>query len=158
MSEVTAIINARPLVPVSTDPESPFILTPAMLLTQKTGNLPIPPEDFSKKDMLQCQWKRVQALAETFWNRWRKEYLGTLQSPRKWFHKRPNIKEGDIVLLKDKQVKRSEWPMGIIVKAVPSTDGLVRKVEVKTVQHGTTKIYHRPISEVVYLLSSDQAM
>ncbi|KAL1267084.1 hypothetical protein QQF64_002759 [Cirrhinus molitorella] len=55
MSEVTAIINARPLVPVSTDPEFPFILTPSMLLTQKAGNLPTPPEDFSKKDMLQCQ-------------------------------------------------------------------------------------------------------
>lgn len=69
MSEVTAIINARPLVPVSTDPEFPFILTPSMLLTQKPGNLTTPQEDFSKKDMLQSQWKRVQALAEMFWNR-----------------------------------------------------------------------------------------
>ncbi|XP_058644226.1 uncharacterized protein LOC131547576 isoform X2 [Onychostoma macrolepis] len=93
MSEVTAIINAQPLVPVSTDPEFPFIQTPSMLLTQKAGNLPTPPEDFSKKDMLQCQWKRVQALSETFWNMWRKDYLGTLQSRRKWFHKHRNIKE-----------------------------------------------------------------
>lgn len=35
MAEVTAIVNARPLVPVSSDPESPLILTPSMLLTQK---------------------------------------------------------------------------------------------------------------------------
>lgn len=35
MAEVTAIMNARPLVPISTDPDSPVILTPAMLLTQK---------------------------------------------------------------------------------------------------------------------------
>ncbi|XP_067282638.1 uncharacterized protein [Pseudorasbora parva] len=158
MSEVTAIINARPLVPVSTDPEFPFILTPSMLLTQKAGSVPTPQEGFSKKDMLQCQWKRVQTLAEAFWSRWRKEYLGTLQSRSKWFHKHRNIKEGDIVLLKDKQVKRNEWPMGIIVKSVPSADGMVRKVEVKTVQHGITRIYHRPISELVYLLSSDQAV
>ncbi|XP_061191763.1 uncharacterized protein LOC133200007 [Saccostrea echinata] len=36
MAEVCAIINSRPLVPISTDQDSPFILTPAMLLTQKT--------------------------------------------------------------------------------------------------------------------------
>ncbi|VDI78171.1 Hypothetical predicted protein [Mytilus galloprovincialis] len=34
MAEVSAIVNS--LVPVSTDPENPLILTPAMLLTQKT--------------------------------------------------------------------------------------------------------------------------
>ncbi len=31
MAEVTAIVNARPLVPVSSDPECPEILSPAML-------------------------------------------------------------------------------------------------------------------------------
>ena len=36
MAEISSIINARPLVPVSTDPESPFIMSPSVLLTQKT--------------------------------------------------------------------------------------------------------------------------
>lgn len=36
MAEVSAIINNRPLVSVSTDATTPFILTPATLLTQKT--------------------------------------------------------------------------------------------------------------------------
>ena len=44
MAEVTAVINARPLVPVFTNPDSPFILTPAMLLTLKVGS-PTPPGD-----------------------------------------------------------------------------------------------------------------
>ncbi|XP_062603438.1 uncharacterized protein LOC134265202 [Saccostrea cucullata] len=35
MAETTAIVNARPLVPLSTDPEAPCILSPAVLLTQK---------------------------------------------------------------------------------------------------------------------------
>ncbi len=38
MAEVMAIINARPLVPVSTDPDSPEILTPVLLLTQKRNS------------------------------------------------------------------------------------------------------------------------
>ncbi|XP_072891311.1 uncharacterized protein [Hemitrygon akajei] len=57
MAEVTAIMNARPLLPVSPDPENPFILSPSMLLTQKAGAAP-PPGDFSDKDLYTKQWRR----------------------------------------------------------------------------------------------------
>ncbi|KAK0145154.1 hypothetical protein N1851_015945 [Merluccius polli] len=43
MAEVAAVMNARPLILVSSDPELPLILTPAMLLTLKTGSTPPPP-------------------------------------------------------------------------------------------------------------------
>ncbi|XP_074469284.1 uncharacterized protein LOC141754250 [Sebastes fasciatus] len=155
MAEVSAIVNARPLIPVSTDPEAPLILTPAMLLTQKTGTSLCPVSEFSKRDLLKNQWKRVQALAETFWARWRQEYLSTLQSRQKWQSQKPNLKEGDIVLMKDSQTKRNQWPMGIIVKVIPSKDGLVRKVEVKVTRNQTVKIFSRPISEVVLLFSQE---
>ncbi|KAJ8369941.1 hypothetical protein SKAU_G00099690 [Synaphobranchus kaupii] len=94
MAEVTAIINARPLVPVSTDPDSPLILTPAMLLTQKVGAPPTPPGDFTDKDLLRSQWRRVQSLASKFWSRWKTEYLPTLQSRRKWNETRRNLQKG----------------------------------------------------------------
>ena len=51
MAEVAAIINGRPPVPVSTDPESPFILFTAMILIQKVGFTP-PHGDFTDKDLL----------------------------------------------------------------------------------------------------------
>ena len=78
MAEVVAIINARPLIPISSDPEAPLILTPATLLTQKVGVPALPPVDFTKGNLFQHQWKRVQFLAETFWAGWRKEFLTTL--------------------------------------------------------------------------------
>lgn len=56
MAEVTAIINARPFLPVSADPEQRFILSPSVLLTQKTG-VPPPPGDFSDKDLYTKQWR-----------------------------------------------------------------------------------------------------
>ncbi|XP_039610033.1 uncharacterized protein LOC120529882 [Polypterus senegalus] len=155
MAEIIAIINARPLVPVSTDPEHPNVLTPSMLLTQKIGTPFLSQSNFGTGEMLRNQWKRVQYLAEEFWNRWRTEYLSTLQTRQKWQNKRPDIKEGDVVLLKEKQVRRNEWPMGIIMKTAPSKDGLIRKVEIKMVQQGVTKILYRPISELVFLLSPD---
>lgn len=48
MAEVVAIMNRRPLVPVSKDPLDPFILTPSMLLTQKVGT-PLPSGDFRER-------------------------------------------------------------------------------------------------------------
>lgn len=60
MAEVTAIINNRPLVPVSMDADSPLILTPTMLPTQKSGTPP-PAGNFSEKD-INCQWRQVQSL------------------------------------------------------------------------------------------------
>lgn len=90
MAEVCAIMNARPL-PVSTDPENPLILTPSMLLTQRTGAPLSPPPDFGKAEIICHQWKLVQHLAETFWHKWQREYLSTLQSHAKWQDKRPHL-------------------------------------------------------------------
>ncbi|XP_055487755.1 uncharacterized protein LOC129695020 [Leucoraja erinacea] len=157
MAEVTAVINARPLIPVSSDPESPFILTPATLLTQKTGVPLPPPGDFGKGVLLKEEWKRVQSLAEVFWSRWRREYLVTLQTRRKWLDTRQNLKEGDIVLLKDKQARRNEWPMAIISKTFPSQDGKVRRVEIRISKDGGQKLYVRTITEVVLLLSPEDS-
>ena len=153
MAEVTAIMNSRPLLPVSTDPESPFILTPSMLLTMKTGSAATSPGNFEMGTLLKEQWKRVQSLADMFWSKWRREYLHTLQLRHKWQEKKNSLKEGDIVLLKDSQVKRNEWPMCIVTKTFPSQDGLVRKVEVTTSTAGNKKTFCRPVTELVLLLS-----
>lgn len=155
MAEVTAILNARPLIPVSTDPDNPYILTPAMILTQKMTPVTAPPGDFDYKDLHKKQWKQVQCLAESFWKRWRQEYLVTLQKRHKWTDDKPAIRVDDVVLMKDSQAKRNDWPMGLVVKTLPSKDNKVRKVEVKVVRQGTTKTYIRPITELVFLMSKD---
>lgn len=152
MAVVMAIINARPLVPISTDPDNPTVLTPAMLLTQKVDSVSAPRGDFSTTELHVKQWKQVQCLADTFWKRWRRDYLFTLQSRRKWDKTSPNVKVGDVVLLKDGQESRNNWPMGIVTNTLPSKDGNVRKVEVKVTKQGTVKVYARPVSDVIVLL------
>ena len=52
MAEVCAIVNNRPLVEVSNDPESPMLLTPSLLLTMKNVSDVNPFPSFSSKDML----------------------------------------------------------------------------------------------------------
>jgi len=134
---------------VSTDPDNPSVLTAAMILTQK-----MTPGDFDHKDLHKNQWKQVQCLTESFWKRWRQEYLVTLQKCHKWTDDKPTIQVDDVVLMKDTQAKRHNWPVGIVVKTLPSKDNKVCEVEVKVVRQGT-KTYIRPISELVFLMSTD---
>ena len=157
MAEVSAIVNARPIVPVSSDPDSPTLLSPSMLLTQKKDHVTQPLGDWDERDLYNAQWRQVQALANQFWVRWREEYLHTLQPRRKWHDDRQNIKQGDVVLLKDKNVLRNEWPVGIIEEAIPGRDGRVRKAVVRVLKEGKATTYTHPIIELVILLSSDDA-
>ena len=59
---------------------------------------------------------------------------------------------GDIVLLKDSDVSRQQWPMGRVVRVFPSEDGLVRSVELKV--PAATKLLKRPIQKIVLLVEA----
>lgn len=67
--------------------------------------------------------------------------MSSLQGRKKWTDAKPNVKIGDVVLLKDSQVQRNEWPLGLIVNTIPSKDSKVRKVEIKVNKQGTVKTF-----------------
>lgn len=148
MAEVTAIAHIS-----LNRSDQPVILTPAMLITQEVGTPLVPPGQFDDSKLLQSQWRQVQSLANTFWDHWKEEYITGLQGHRKWRTKRPNLQEGDVVLLKDTKVKRNDWPVGLVT--FPSEDGKVRKIEVKIVLRGEQRLFLRPVSEVILLASKD---
>ena len=149
MTEVTAIVNARPVLPVPSDPEMPEILTPATLLTQKSRALKSIPGNFSSTELYSKQWSQVQHLANMVWTHWHKEYLPTLQPRRKWQGETRNLKERDLVLLHCKESPRNHWPLARISEAYISTDSKVRKVDLVTAKDGSTKSYTRPVTEVI---------
>lgn len=59
------------------------------------------------------------------------------------------------MLLKDAQVKRNEWPVGVVVNAIPSKDSKVRKVDVRVGRQDTQRVYSRPVSEVILLVKRE---
>lgn len=67
IAEVVAIMNARPIAPVSSDPDMPTVLTPAMLLTQEVDSVSAPSGDLYLKDLYRSLWKQVQGLTDSFW-------------------------------------------------------------------------------------------
>ena len=65
------------------------------------------------------------------------------------------MKAGDLVLVKEKSSKRYSWPTAVIDEVIPSSDGLVRKVVIRTIQKTgdklRTAVFERPITELVLL-------
>lgn len=131
LAEAAAIVNNTPLCDTDPGPENPSPITPAQLLTGKINPNPPPLEKFSERDILQygkTRWRRVQHLADEFWRRWRLEYVATLQERQKWRLPKPNLKSGDVVLLREKNMPRNIWPLARVEAVRLSDDGRVRSV------------------------------
>ena len=167
MCEVTAIVNSRPLTTDNLfDPTSLEPLTPNHLLTAKSKIVLPPPGNFVREDMYvrRC-WRRVQYLANEFWNRWKKEFLKTLQVRQKWNRPRRDMKIGDVVIVSDENLPRCKWLLGRIAETYPDPDGHVRKVKIamadKTRDEKTGRRIHptsyleRPVQKVILLLESE---
>ena len=131
MVEAEAIVNSRPLtVENLNSPQCPEPLTPNHLLRMKSKVVLPPPGVFQREDQYsKKRWRRVQYLTNEFWNRWRKEYIQSLQVRQKWISNKRNMRVNDIVIVKDENSSRNTWKLGRIVKAEQSQDGQVRKVD-----------------------------
>lgn len=140
-SRIEAILNSRPLSQLSSDPSELEALTPGhFLIGAPLTSVPEP--DWSEVPMNRLsRWQLLQKITQAFWNRWRKEYLHTLQQRGKWITSSPNLNVGDLVLLNDGKIPSMHWPLGRIEECHPGPDQIVRVVTVKTAQ-GT---FRRPV-------------
>ena len=97
LTEVERVLNGRPLIANSDDPND---LQPAHFLMQRKV-ISLLPEVFDQTDMFRRKWRQVQFLADLFWKRWLKEYLPTIQNRGKLRKVLPNVKPNALVLLVD---------------------------------------------------------
>ena len=80
-----------------------------------------------------------------------------LQKRVKWAAPKRNFQLNDVVLIKDEDVARNEWPMGRVVSVERSdSDGLVRSVEVYSASSDST--LKRPIHKLVLLVGADEKL
>ena len=148
-AEAEVVVNSRPITYTdTTSADSSEPLSPIQLLTLKSRLVLPPPGEFQREDIYcKRRWRKVQFLADQFWTKWKNEYLCSLQERKFWTREQENLSVGDIVLMKDDNSARNEWPLGRIVDVYPSTDGLVRKVSVKI----GDKTFDRPIQKLVLI-------
>ncbi|XP_011705609.1 PREDICTED: uncharacterized protein LOC105460816, partial [Wasmannia auropunctata] len=84
LSQIEAILNSRPLTPMSDDPNDLEVLTPGhFLIGSAITSLPHP--DIQKIPISRLsRWQHVEQIQQRIWSRWSKEYLTACQQRTKW--------------------------------------------------------------------------
>lgn len=147
LTQIEAILNSRPLTPVSNDPSDFEALTPGHFLVQRPLTaIPEPSLEDRQQNRL-SMWQQAQDYVQQIWTKWSTQYLSDLHNRTKWTRKRDNISVGTLVLLKEDKLPPLKWKLGRVIEIHAGSDGNIRVVTVKT-QDGQ---YQRAISKICVL-------
>lgn len=144
LCQIEAILNSRPLTPLSSDPNDLSVLTPGHFLTMEP--LTTAPDSDLTDVKFNClnRWQLLQRIQQDIWSRWHREYLHTLQQRSKWLDVTVPPEIGSLVLIKDNCTPPLKWRLGRICALYPGADGIARVADVNTI-HGLMK---RPLSKL----------
>lgn len=149
-TQVEAVLNSRPLCPLSPSPNDYHFLTPGHFLIGRALNaLPGPSLEHENQNNLQ-RYMKLEQIHQHFWQRWQREYVAELQQRSKWRTKSASLKVGDLVLLHEDNVPPLSWRMGRVSRLFPGTDGVTRVADVQT----TRGCFRRPLNRICPLPTS----
>lgn len=153
LSQVEAILNSRPMGPLTDEPTDTSALTPGHFIIGEPF-IGLPDErDFTElKTNNLGRWEHLQQMIQNFWKRWHREYIGSLVNRSKWSKRNRNLEIGDLVIVKQDNIPPLRWKMARIISVIPGRDGAVRTVKIKT---GTGE-YLRPITKLGLFLSIEE--
>ncbi|XP_064469671.1 uncharacterized protein LOC135384400 [Ornithodoros turicata] len=143
---VEAVINSRPLTFVNDSPADEGPLTPAHFLVGKRTTS-LPPLDFvppRPSNDTRNRWLLHQQMIDSFWWRWRNEYLLQLRSARQVpaVHGRNLLQVDDLVIVHSERLPRHMWKTGRIVGLFFGRDNHVRACPVRM---GDGTVLRRPV-------------
>lgn len=150
LAQIEAVLNSRPLSPLSSDPSDLTPLTPAHFLIGRPLTAPPSSEDLTEQPTLRLsRYERIEQLRQQFWRRWSMEYISELQKRTKWKTQtqQNNINIGSLVLIKDDKLPPLNWQLGRVVRVHPGKDGVIRVVDVRT----TSGITRRAVAKICLL-------
>ncbi|XP_038063201.1 uncharacterized protein LOC119733910 [Patiria miniata] len=129
--EVEGMMNSKPLGYASTDIADADPVTPNMLLMGRRDPA-LPMVLYDESDLRgRRSWRHSQILADQFWRQFIRSYLPAMQVRQKWQQEVGNLAVGEVVMIVDPQLTRSQWPVGKVSELLPSSDDRVRAVRVK---------------------------
>ena len=130
---VEQFLNARPLVPASSDVTDLEALTPNHFLLGEVTSLP----SFESSKGLdrhdhRRRYKQAIAYADSIWQRWLLEYIPTLNTRRKWNSPSRELNTGDLVWISDTSSPCNYFPLARIQTLHFGKDSVARSATLKT--------------------------
>ena len=147
-TQIEAILNSRPISPLSSDPTDLNPLTPGhFLIGRPLLSTPSLPVDLTRPN----RYQKIEQVRQQFWKRWRLEYMAELQNRTKWRKQQSPIKVGDLVIIKEENVMPLHWTMGRVAHVIPGPDGVCRVADIYTTK-GTIR---RAVNKLCLLRTSE---
>lgn len=147
LAQIEGILNSRPLIPLSSDPNDLTALTAAhFLIGSPIISYPEPILEEVNPQRL-TRWQRVEQLRQHFWKRWTKEYLHNCQQRHKWNIVETPITVGQLVIVQEDNLPPLVWLLRRVKEIFPGDDQITRAVLMRTAK-GT---YKRPITKICVL-------
>ncbi|UYV80986.1 hypothetical protein LAZ67_19002378, partial [Cordylochernes scorpioides] len=115
LCQVEACLNSRPLVELSPDPNDLRALTPGHFLIGSPLTEDPGLQNYERVD-LRSRWNMVQGLRNSFWSRWTREYINSLQQRNKWRLSQDNLKPNQLVLIKEDNLPPLQWRLARILE------------------------------------------
>ena len=146
LCQIEQVLNNRPLMALTNNPDDIFALTPSMLVNgSRSDAIPQPClQTMDARGHPAKQFRALQQLLSQFWKRWASEYVASLQPRGKWRQERANLSIDDVVLITDDGIPPLQWSIGRVTQLKFGHDSLARVALVRTSRGEFT----RPISKL----------
>lgn len=148
LCEIEAILNSRPITPLSEDPNDLAYLSPGhFLVGSELNSCPCSDlRDIPENKLI--RWQRVEQFRQHFWRRWSNEYLHSLQERTKSKeNKGIQLSPNQLVLIKQPNLQPLQWMLGRVEDIHPGSDGITRAATIRT----SKGLLVRPLSRLAIL-------
>lgn len=132
LTKIEAILNSRPLSPLSDSPDDFTPLTPSHFLIGR------PLTQVPERNVIHVPTNRLSLyqhlnqMTQHLWQRWSKEYISELQHRTKWKTHSSSLQEGALVLIKEDNQPPMKWKLGRVEKVHIGSDGVGRVAVLRT--------------------------
>lgn len=149
--QIEAVLNSRPLTPLSSSPDDLQPLTPGHFLIGRPMTA-LPTENYVNSSTSRLsRYQRIEQLRQHFWTRWSLEYIAELQQRTKWRTSNNPLQINTMVLIKDSNLPPLKWRLGRIISVFPGQDGINRVADIRTasgvVRRAFSKICPLPVED-----------